>query len=140
MGFLRGLPDIKTCTKIANYLDTTADLNDRARAYLDVNCGHCHNPGGPAYTSGLYLNYETQEKEHLGFCKTAVSAGRGTGNLLVDIKPGDPAKSIMVFRMASVDPGIKMPELGRTTIHQEGVDLITKWIAAQTGECTTPDK
>ena len=140
VGFLKGLPDIKTCPKIANYLDTTADLNDRARAYLDVNCGHCHNPGGPAYTSGLYLNYETQEKEHLGFCKTAVSAGRGTGNLLVDIKPGDPAKSIMVFRMASVDPGIKMPELGRTTIHQEGVDLITKWIAAQTGECTTPTK
>lgn len=141
VGFLKGAPaDPKTCPKIANYLDTTADLNARARAYLDINCGHCHNPGGPAYTSGLYLNYENQDNEHLGVCKTPVSAGRGTGNLHVDILPGDPAHSIMVFRMASIDPGIKMPELGRGLVHQEGLDLITKWIAAQTGECTTPDK
>ena len=141
VGFLKGAPaDPKSCPKIANYLDTTADINDRTRAYLDVNCGHCHNPGGPAYTSGLYLNYENQDKEHLGFCKTPVSAGRGTGNLQVDVLPGDPAKSIMVFRMASTDPGIKMPELGRTLVHQEGVDLISKWIAMQTGTCSSPDK
>ena len=139
IGFLKGLPaDMNTCPKIANYMDTTADLNDRARAYLDINCGHCHNPGGPAYTSGLYLNYENKDKEHLGFCKTPVAAGRGTGNLLVDILPGDPAHSIMAFRMASTDAGIKMPELGRSTVHQEGVELITKWIAIQTGACTTP--
>ncbi len=138
VGFLKGLPDIKTCPKIANYLDTNAGLNDRVKAYLDINCGHCHNPGGPAYTSGLYLNYENDDKEHLGFCKTPVSAGRGTGDLLVDIQPGDPAKSIMVFRMASTDPGIKMPELGRSLVHQEGVDLITKWIDAQSGACSTP--
>lgn len=137
-GYLKGLPaDVKTCPKIANYLDTTADLNARARAYLDINCGHCHNPGGPAYTSGLYLNYENQDKEHLGFCKTPVSAGRGTGDLLVDIKPGDPAQSIMVFRMSSTDAGIKMPELGRSMVHQEGLDLITKWIASQTDKCKT---
>ena len=138
VGLMTSTPDVKTCPKIANYLDTTATINDRARAYLDINCGHCHNPGGPAYTSGLYLNYEMQDKEHLGFCKTVVAAGRGTGGLQVDIKPGDPAHSIMVFRMASVDAGIKMPELGRGMVHQEGVDLITKWIAQQSGECTTP--
>ena len=141
VGFLKGVPaDVSSCPKVANYLDTTADLNDRARAYLDVNCGHCHNPGGPAYTSGLYLNYETQDNEHLGFCKTPVSAGIGTGNLLVDVMPGDPAKSIMIFRMASTHPAIKMPELGRSMVHQEGVDLISKWIAMQTGACTTPAK
>jgi uncharacterized repeat protein (TIGR03806 family) len=139
VGFLKGVPaDPSTCPKIANCSDTTADLNDRARAYLDINCGHCHNPGGPAYTSGLYLNYENKDKEHLGFCKTPVAAGRGTGNLLVDILPGDPTHSIMPFRMASTDPGIKMPELGRSIVHQEGLDLINKWIAAQTGTCTTP--
>jgi uncharacterized repeat protein (TIGR03806 family) len=139
VGFLQGVPaDVSKCPRVANYLDTTADLNDRARAYLDVNCGHCHNPGGPAYTSGLYLNYENKDREHLGFCKTAVSAGRGTGNFAVDILPGDPAHSIMPFRMASTDPGIKMPELGRTTVHTEGVELISKWIAMQTGTCTTP--
>jgi uncharacterized repeat protein (TIGR03806 family) len=138
VGILKGTPDIKTCAKMANYSDESASLGDRARAYLDINCAHCHNPGGPAYTSGLYLNYDNKDKEHLGFCKTPVSAGRGTGNFLVDILPGDPEHSIMPFRMASTDAGIKMPELGRSMVHQEGVDLISKWIAAQTGTCTTP--
>jgi hypothetical protein len=48
---------------------------------------------------------------------------------LVDIAPGSPDKSIMTFRMASVEAGIKMPELGRGLVHQEGLDLITQWIA-----------
>lgn len=139
-GFLKGLPDLKACPKVADYLDSTASLEDRARSYLDVNCAHCHNPGGPAYTSGLYLNYENHDKEHLGYCKTPVSAGRGTGDLAVDILPGDPARSIMVFRMASTDAGIKMPELGRTTVHQEGVELISKWISTLSGACSPPGK
>ena len=134
-GWITGMPPLSTCPKIAGYLDTTATINDRARAYMDVNCGHCHNAGGPAYTSGLYLNYEMQDREHLGFCKTPVSAGRGTGGLNVDILPGDPAHSILRFRMASTDPGIKMPEIGRSVVHQEGLDLITRWIAEQTGSC-----
>jgi uncharacterized repeat protein (TIGR03806 family) len=138
-GILKGMPDLKSCPKEASYNDETASLDDRARAYLDVNCGHCHNPGGPAYTSGLYLNYEMKDPEHLGVCKTPVSAGRGTGNFMVDIVPGDPAHSIMPFRMASTDAGIKMPELGRSLVHTEGLDLITKWIAAmQPSPCTTP--
>lgn len=142
VGFLKGMPaDISKCPKIANYLDTTASLNDRARAYLDINCGHCHNPGGPAYTSGLYLNYENDDQEHLGYCKTPVAAGRGTGDFLVDILPGDPSHSIMPFRMASTDPGIKMPELGRGLVHEEGVALINKWIASlPKGNCTPPSR
>ena len=138
-GFMKGTPDPGTCPKMANYNDEKASLDDRAHAYLDVNCGHCHNPGGPAYTSGLYLNYENADPEHMGVCKTPVSAGRGTGNFLVDILPGDAAHSIMPFRMASTDAGIKMPELGRSTVHQEGVALITKWIdAMKPSPCTTP--
>jgi hypothetical protein len=30
--------------------------------------------------------------------------------------------------MSSTHPGIMMPEIGRVTIHKEGVDLIAKWI------------
>ncbi|MCW3126157.1 MAG: hypothetical protein JWO03_1815 [Bacteroidetes bacterium] len=139
IGILKGTSDIKTAAYEVNYNDEHADLNDRARAYLDANCAHCHNPGGPAYTSGLYLNYDMKDMEHIGVCKTPVSAGRGTGNFLVDIVPGDPAHSIMPFRMASTDAGIKMPELGRSMVHQEGVDLITKWIASLPGGPCKPN-
>jgi hypothetical protein len=59
-GIYKGDSDIKDCPKMASYSDETANLDDRAHADLDINCGHCHNPGGPAYTSGLYLNYEIQ--------------------------------------------------------------------------------
>jgi hypothetical protein len=32
--------------------------------------------------------------------------------------------------MESTDPGIAMPELGRSTVHEEGVELLRQWIAA----------
>jgi hypothetical protein len=44
------------------------------------------------------------------------------------IVPGKPSESILVFRMESDDPGIRMPELGRQLKHQEGVALIKDWI------------
>jgi glucan phosphorylase len=34
----------------------------------------------------------------------------------------------MVYRMKSTHPGVMMPELGRVTVHQEGIELISEWI------------
>ena len=113
----------------------TGSLEERARAYLDVNCGHCHNPKGAGDTSGLFLDAATTEGRRLGICKPPIAAGRGSGNRLVSIHPGQPEKSIMPFRMASTDPGIAMPELGRSTVHREGVELIAEWIGSLEGEC-----
>ena len=134
---LTGLPDLKQCPDMPDYTNASADLNLRARAYLDINCAHCHSADGPAYTSGLYLNYDSQDQEHLGICKTPVAAGRGTGNLLYDILPGKPEESILHYRMKSDDAGIRMPEVGRSQLHKEGLDLIAQWIALQKGACGT---
>ncbi|MFZ9019746.1 MAG: hypothetical protein ACO2ZX_06150, partial [Paracoccaceae bacterium] len=79
-------------------------------------------------TSGLYLNLEEDRPLHLGIHKKPVAAGRGSGGLLVDIDPGRPEKSILYFRMNSLDPGVMMPELGRSTLDQEGLDLIAAYI------------
>lgn len=103
-------------------------LNDRARAYLDANCGHCHHAHGPAATSGMFLDIFEQEPERLGINKTPVAAGRGSGNRKFGIVPGKPNESILVYRMEHDDPGIRMPELGRQLKHEEGVELIKKWI------------
>ncbi len=107
---------------------STGDVNDRARAYLDINCGNCHNRLGPAGTSGLFLDIYEKEKNHLGINKAPVAAGRGAGNLKFDITPGQPQNSILVFRMNTNDPSIAMPEIGREQIHKEGVKLIEEWI------------
>jgi uncharacterized repeat protein (TIGR03806 family) len=107
----------------------SGNLNDRARAYLDVNCGHCHNRAGPANTSGLWLDWHQPSGPNLGLGKRPTAAGRGSGNLEFAIAPGSPDKSIMLYRMKSLDPGVAMPELGRASIHEEGVALISAWIA-----------
>lgn len=110
--------------------DPAAPLEDRARAYLDVNCGHCHAPGLPADTSGLYLNWTETDPNNLGIMKHPVAAGRGSGNLTYDVVPGDPDASILHYRMAATDPGFMMPEVGRSLADAEGVALIREWIAS----------
>jgi uncharacterized repeat protein (TIGR03806 family) len=110
------------------FADAAAPLNLRARAYLDVNCAHCHNPAGPANNSGLTLTYEEADPSKWGVLKRPVAAGRASGGLLYSIAPGDPDASILAYRMASTDPGVMMPETGRTLVHEEGLALIRQWI------------
>tara|TARA_B110000014_G_C20120362_1_gene593424 strand:+ start:1456 stop:2493 length:1038 start_codon:yes stop_codon:yes gene_type:complete len=113
---------------ISSYTDVNASLDDRARAYLDINCGHCHIPGGSADTTGLYLNYTEENREQLGIYKKPVAAGRASGNLKYSIVPGHADDSIMLFRMNSLDPGIMMPESGRALADEAGIELIKNWI------------
>jgi hypothetical protein len=37
--------------------------------------------------------------------------------------------------MNARDPGVMMPELGRTLIHEEGVALVREWIRQMEGSC-----
>lgn len=113
---------------MVDWQDETASLDLRARAYLDVNCAHCHRLEGPASTSGLYLTYEEQNPVTWGLNKRPVAAGRGSGGLNFDIVPGKPEESILLYRMDSNEPEIRMPETGRTIIHAEGIALIKYWI------------
>lgn len=113
---------------ISSYANVNASLDDRARAYLDINCGHCHIPGGSADTTGLYLNYTEENREQLGIYKKPVAAGRASGNLKYSIVPGHADDSIMLFRMNSLDPGIMMPESGRALADEAGIELIKNWI------------
>ena len=114
---------------------SSGSLEERARAYLDINCAHCHSATGPADTSGLFLDAATEDHRRLGACKPPIAAGRGSGDRLVSIFPGRPEESIMPFRMDSTDPGIAMPELGRSTVDHQGVALIAEWIRSLPGEC-----
>ncbi|WP_333612304.1 SO2930 family diheme c-type cytochrome [Brevundimonas bullata] len=134
-GYLRGLADPKEAPADVSWTDQSASLEARARAYLDVNCGHCHNPKGPADTSGLYLNAATPVSGPSGVCKLPVAAGPGTGNLRFDIVPGDAKASILSYRMASTNPAVMMPEIGRSTAHAEGVALVGFWIDSMEGSC-----
>jgi uncharacterized repeat protein (TIGR03806 family) len=103
-------------------------VSDAARGWLDANCAHCHNPAGLASNSGLYLNWEERDPLRLGVMKRPVAAGRGSGNHEFGIVPGDPDKSILIYRLESLEGGIAMPELGRASRDPEGEAVVRKWI------------
>ena len=116
--------------RVPNAYDTEdGALAERARAYLDVNCAHCHNPEGPAHTSGLDLRWSQHEPVQWGVLKRPVAAGRGSAGFDFAIDPGHPERSILLYRMESTDPGVMMPELGRQRVDARGVALIREWIA-----------
>ncbi|MFN8349828.1 MAG: SO2930 family diheme c-type cytochrome [Spirosomataceae bacterium] len=128
-GVLTDLPELAAIPKAAVWNDpSSGSLEARARTWLDINCAHCHRNEGPAKTSGLILSYHETDPTKLGIMKAPVAAGRGSGGRQFSIVPGQPEKSILMYRLESADPGEMMPELGRKTTHTEGVALVREWI------------
>jgi uncharacterized repeat protein (TIGR03806 family) len=128
-GLLTGAPAPDKAPRTAVWDDPGEPLEARGRAYLDGNCGHCHNPRGMASNTGLNLDLEEARPARLGVGKRPVAAGKGSGDLEVDLVPGHPDASIIAYRMASTDPGVMMPELGRSVVHEEGLTLVRDYIA-----------
>jgi uncharacterized repeat protein (TIGR03806 family) len=138
-GLLTGAPEPAQAPRNARWDDPDdGDIESRARAYLDVNCGHCHRPRGAANTSGLLLHAQETDRVRLGACKIPIATGRGSGDALFDIVPGAPDQSILLHRMLSSEADVAMPELGRSLVHAEGVALIRDWIASLQGGCPAP--
>jgi uncharacterized repeat protein (TIGR03806 family) len=87
---------------IPNYKDTTLSLEKRARAYLDINCAHCHNEKGSAAELGYKFGYAVSLQE------SKISDGKAT--IISNFQRG------------------KMPKIGTTVIDKEGVELMKKYI------------
>lgn len=126
---LEAIPDLPRFLPDWDNRDLVPDTAALARAYLDVNCAHCHQPGGGASNSGLDLRWEQDGAHALGILKRPVAAGRGAGGHDFSILPGEPDKSILLYRMDSAEPGIAMPELGKASVDTDGVAVVRRWIA-----------
>jgi len=141
LGILEGAattaaPAATQAPRVAAYADpASGSVDARARSYLDSNCAHCHNPTGNARTTGLFLGRRVTERYAFGVCKSPVAAGRATGGLSYDVVPGAPERSILLRRLRSTEPAVMMPEIGRSLVHDEGVDLVAAWISGLGGEC-----
>lgn len=133
MGILTGLPPAGQRPAAIVWNDASSGTVDqRARLWLDINCAHCHNPKGPASTSGLFLGVNESDPLRLGIRKSPVAAGRASADLAHDIEPGKPEASILLHRMESTDPGVMMPELGRSQADPAAVALVREWIRNMT--------
>lgn len=135
LGKLEGLPaDFASRPASVAYADGQAPLAARARAYLDINCAHCHQALGDARQSGLFLN-PAASGSHLGLCKQHVAAGSGGANLRYDIVPGQPAQSLLLSRMQATSGQAMMPRLGRSLVDEDGVALLAQWVSKLPGDC-----
>lgn len=131
LGKLSGLPAEAALPRAIDAFDPDAGtLEERARTYLDINCAHCHRPNGTAGdTSQLWLNWQNQDRFHLGECKRPGSAGNDVGGQF-DLVPGSHDASILWFRMQTTESGKMMPAIGRSLRHDQGAELIQAWIDA----------
>jgi uncharacterized repeat protein (TIGR03806 family) len=127
--------DLTAVPRTIAYSDAkSGTLEQRARAYAEVNCAHCHHSLGDARQSGLFLTLEATGS-HLGVCKQHVAAGSGGANLTFDIVPGKPDQSLLITRMEATTGQAMMPRVGRSLVDKEGVSLLRNWISAMSGNC-----
>ena len=78
-------------------------VTDQTRAYLEMNCAHCHNSTGDAKSTNLYMGFTVP------FDQTDISK----------------RKDKMVEKVTEGE----MPLLGTTIVHQEGLQLIKDYVA-----------
>lgn len=120
--------------------NSPADIHHRARAYLEVNCYHCHNPAGNAQNSGLVLDFFTNPMtQRQGICKAPIAAGKAADFGAYDIQPGNAAQSILPLRVATTESGAMMPPLARSVAHAEVVELLMDWVDNVVSGFADPD-
>jgi uncharacterized repeat protein (TIGR03806 family) len=121
---------------VVDWEDPTQDLKERVRAYLDINCGHCHSDNTHCSYRNIRLGYEDNHREdNLGVCLPPDEVLPGQPMLEYIIDAGNSAESVMWYRMASTEENVRMPLIGKNLIHQEGLDLITEYINSLDSTC-----
>jgi uncharacterized repeat protein (TIGR03806 family) len=110
---------------LADPRNPSADLNERARAYLHVNCAHCHRANaGSAVASQMVYDLPLDQTAMIGTRPTQGSFGIHAAEV---IAPGDPFRSVLLYRMSKVGPG-HMPYIGSQLVDADGLALIQRWI------------
>lgn len=119
---------------LPDYNDTSISLELRARAYLDINCAHCHSEETHcAYRPMRFSFTDTQDFTNIGVCVDPdTDLGLGHGHI---VEPSDARNSVLYFRLSSTEPSDRMPLLGRSILHTEGADLIEDWINSLNNDC-----
>ena len=117
--------EAKSSTVMPDLNNEATHLTQRARAYLHVNCAHCHRRGGGGTAAmDLQFQFNLQRTNLLAARPTQGTFGiAGAGVLSM----GDPNRSVIVYRMSKLGRG-RMPHFGSKAVDIEGVKLIRQWI------------
>ncbi|MFT5238123.1 MAG: putative repeat protein (TIGR03806 family) [Flavobacteriaceae bacterium] len=107
IGILEGV-NVANTSVLPDWTDATLDIFSRGRAYIDINCAHCHQPGGEVTNFGLDFRLET------AYDDTGIYANRGE----------------IEERIQSNVPTYRMPQIGRSAVHEEAVTMLLEYLDA----------
>lgn len=96
--------DWASAPTIPNYKDTDLSPEARARAYLDINCAHCHNPDAWDESSSVEVDFR--------WSTPLAEAGLSR------------KKQDLIRQLEERE----MPFLGTTILHEEGVKLVLDYV------------
>ena len=109
--------------RLAAIDDCARSIEDRARSYIDANCGYCHRPGGAV--ADFDGRYETPlDRQALIGAPARINFGLDHARI---VAPNDPWRSVILARMTTLEQ-TKMPPLGHEVVDRRGVELLTEWI------------
>jgi uncharacterized repeat protein (TIGR03806 family) len=107
IGILEGVNATNTSV-LPDWTDASLDILSRGRSYIDINCAHCHQPGGEVTNFGLDFRFET------AFDDSGIYANRGE----------------IEVRVQSNAPTYRMPQIGRSVVHEEAVIMLLEYLDA----------
>ncbi len=111
--------------RLANPRDASAERDGRARAYLQVNCAHCHRMhAGGSVLSQMHYDLPLDKTNMVAVRPTQGTFGIHAAQV---IAPGDPFRSVLWYRMAKLGGG-RMPHIGSTEVDRDGVELVYDWL------------
>lgn len=109
-GLLEGISSPSEITVLPDWEDeANFDIFEQGRGYIDINCAHCHQPGGFVPT-GFILDFRLETD----FDDTGIYSRRGQ----------------IEDRVQSTVPTYMMPQIGRVLVHNEGVDMLLDYLQA----------
>jgi uncharacterized repeat protein (TIGR03806 family) len=133
MGYINNtLPALSSIYSTVDWRDTSKPLGLRARSYIDINCAHCHRVGGHCDYVPQRFNFSNTNNYTLGICLSPLFQVPDHPYV---IKAGDADQSELVYRLDTTEGSEMMPIIGRTLIHEEGVQLIKDWINSLDPTC-----
>lgn len=115
--------------ELADPHDETADLEDRARAYLHTNCAQCHRPDGPTN-----LDMDLRHTTVLADMNLCNVTAQNSDEEALRLDPGDADASVLVGRMALRDHADQMPPIGSNRVDEDGEALLRDWINGLSAE------
>jgi uncharacterized repeat protein (TIGR03806 family) len=127
-GLLRDGPrpaELAELPRLSGLADESEGLEQRVRSYWDSNCAMCHGVEN-RIRANWDARYTTPMADRRLVSEPAINGGDDGATLL--IAPGDPARSILYQRDASLVTGQRMPPLASHRRDEVYLEVLTRWI------------